>query len=55
MIVTSAIVIGILITHDTRQWVFPIPADEKNPYAYAHTGEDLLRLAGAVGRAGAAK
>ena len=22
------------------------PADEKNPYAYAHTGEDLLRLPG---------
>ena len=25
-------------------WVFQFPADEKNPYAYAHTGEDLLRL-----------
>ena len=38
--------IGILIAHDTRQWVFLQPADEKNPYAYAHTGEDLLRLPG---------
>jgi uncharacterized protein (TIGR03663 family) len=35
---------GFLIAHDTRQWVFKFPADEKNPYAYAHTGEDLLRL-----------
>jgi uncharacterized protein (TIGR03663 family) len=37
-------VIGILMAHDTRQWVFREPADEKNPYAYAHTGEDMLRL-----------
>ncbi len=36
---------GYLIAHDTRERVFQIPADEKNPYAYAHTGEDLLRLA----------
>ncbi|HEY5234157.1 MAG TPA: flippase activity-associated protein Agl23 [Verrucomicrobiae bacterium] len=36
--------LGFLIVHDTRQWVFKFPADEKNPYAYAHTGEDLLRL-----------
>ncbi len=37
-------VIGILMAHDTRQWVFREPAHEKNPYAYAHTGEDMLRL-----------
>src|SRR5450432_2772456 len=37
--------IGFLMAHDTRERVFEIPADEKNPYAYAHTGEDLLRLA----------
>ena len=37
---------GFLIAHDTRQWIFKFPADEKNPYAYAHTGEDLLRLPG---------
>jgi uncharacterized protein (TIGR03663 family) len=37
-------VLGILIGHDTRQRVFVNPADETNPYAYAHTGEDLLRL-----------
>jgi uncharacterized protein (TIGR03663 family) len=38
--------LGFLIAHDTRQCVFKFPADEKNPYAYAHTGEDLLRLPG---------
>ena len=36
--------LGFLIAHDTRQWVFKFPADETNPYADAHTGEDLLRL-----------
>jgi uncharacterized protein (TIGR03663 family) len=30
----------------TQELVFDRPADEKNPYAYAHTGEDLLRLPG---------
>jgi uncharacterized protein (TIGR03663 family) len=33
-----------LIAHDTRQRVFLLPADETNPYAYAHTTEDLLGL-----------
>jgi len=33
-----------LIAHDTRQRVFLHPADETNPYAYAHTTEDLLGL-----------
>jgi len=28
----------------TKDLVFDRPADEKNPYAYAHTGEDLLGL-----------
>ncbi len=28
----------------TRKWVFLLPSDEQNPYAYAHTGEDMLRL-----------
>jgi uncharacterized protein (TIGR03663 family) len=37
-------VIGCLIAHDTRERVFKNPAGEINPYAYAHTGEDLLRL-----------
>jgi uncharacterized protein (TIGR03663 family) len=33
-----------LIAHDTHQRVFLHPADETNPYAYAHTSEDLLGL-----------
>jgi uncharacterized protein (TIGR03663 family) len=33
-----------LIIHDTRQRVFVHPADDGNPYAYAHTSEDLLGL-----------
>ncbi len=44
LILAFTVAIGILIGHDTRQRVFVNPADEKNPYAYAHTGEDLSRL-----------
>jgi uncharacterized protein (TIGR03663 family) len=33
-----------MIAVDTRQRVFVHPADETNPYAYAHTSEDLLGL-----------
>jgi uncharacterized protein (TIGR03663 family) len=39
-----AAVAGVFIAHDTRQRVFLHPADEDNPYAYAHTSEDLLGL-----------
>ena len=35
---------AVLIAQDTRQRVFLHPADEDNPYAYAHTSEDLLGL-----------
>ena len=31
--------------NQTKRFVFDQPADDKNPYAYAHTGEDILRLA----------
>jgi uncharacterized protein (TIGR03663 family) len=41
---TGAVILLFLIAHDTRRWVFREPGDEKNPYAYAHTGEDLSRL-----------
>jgi uncharacterized protein (TIGR03663 family) len=44
MILISIAPIGFLIAHDTVERVFKIPADEKNPYAYAHTSEDLLGL-----------
>jgi len=33
-----------LIAHDIRQRVFLHSSDESNPYAYAHTSEDLLGL-----------
>lgn len=39
-----AVTLGIAAAHDTRRWVFADPAGETNPFAYAHTGEDLLRL-----------
>lgn len=35
---------GVLIAHDTRECVFVHPADEINPYAYAHTTDDILGL-----------
>jgi uncharacterized protein (TIGR03663 family) len=38
------VVASALIALDTRQRVFAHPADETNPYAYAHTSEDLLGL-----------
>jgi predicted membrane-bound mannosyltransferase len=40
----AAAVAAVLIAHDTQQRVFLHPADEDNPYAYAHTSEDLLGL-----------
>jgi uncharacterized protein (TIGR03663 family) len=43
-----AVLIGVLIAHDTRQRVFLYPADESNPYAYAHTSEDILGLPGEI-------
>ena len=45
---TLAALTGVLIAHDTRQRVFLYPADESNPYAYAHTSEDILGLPGEI-------
>jgi uncharacterized protein (TIGR03663 family) len=39
-----------MIARDTRQRVFVHPADEANPYAYAHTSEDLLGLPAEIDR-----
>lgn len=39
-----AVLSSVLIAHDTRQRVFLHPADEDNPYAYAHTSDDILGL-----------
>jgi uncharacterized protein (TIGR03663 family) len=43
-ILLGCVALGLLIAQDTQQRVFISPADEKNPYAYAHTTEDLIRL-----------
>jgi len=41
---------AILVARDTRQRVFLHPADEANPYAYAHTSEDILGLPAEIER-----
>jgi hypothetical protein len=46
--VVLGVVAAALIAHDTRDRVFAHPADEGNPYAYAHTSEDLLGLPEAI-------
>jgi predicted membrane-bound mannosyltransferase len=50
----GCILVGVLaamsIAHDTRQRVFVYPADESNPYAYAHTSVDLLGLPAEIER-----
>jgi uncharacterized protein (TIGR03663 family) len=42
--VVITVVAAASIVHDTRQRVFADPAGETNPYAYAHTSENLLGL-----------
>jgi hypothetical protein len=39
-----------LIARDTLQRVFLHPADETNPYAYAHTSEDILDISPEIER-----
>ena len=39
-----------IVARDTGQRVFVHPADESNPYAYAHTSEDLLGLPAEIDR-----
>ena len=39
-----AVLAGVTLAHDIRQRVFLHPADETNPYAYAHTADDILGL-----------
>ena len=39
----------------TKVFVFDQPADEKNPFAYAHTTEDVLGLPGKISELAAAK
>ena len=44
VLAVGGVVLLLLLGHDTWRRVFPAPADERNPYAYAHTGEDMARL-----------
>ncbi|MCX6894031.1 MAG: TIGR03663 family protein [Verrucomicrobia bacterium] len=44
VVVLGAVALLGLGMHDTRRWCFQLPGDERNPYAYAHTGEDIVRL-----------
>jgi uncharacterized protein (TIGR03663 family) len=37
-----------MIAHDTRERVFIRPADEANPYAYAHTSDDIRGLSAEI-------
>lgn len=46
----TAALVAVFIARDTRQRVFLHPADEANPYAYAHTSEDLLGLPAEIDR-----
>jgi uncharacterized protein (TIGR03663 family) len=39
---------AVLIAHDTRLRVFLQPADERNPYAYAHTSDDILGISAEI-------
>jgi len=48
--ILAGVVAAGLIAHDTRLRVFIHPADEGNPYAYAHTSEDLLGLPAEIER-----
>ena len=45
IVIAGAFLLAILAVQ-TKVLAFDKPADEKNPYAYAHTGDDLLRLPG---------
>jgi predicted membrane-bound mannosyltransferase len=44
LLTPAAAAFTLLLALDVRARVFQAPAGERNPYAYAHTVEDLLRL-----------
>lgn len=43
-LVAAALLLVAAMAHDVRERVFLKASDGRNPYAYAHTVEDLLRL-----------
>jgi uncharacterized protein (TIGR03663 family) len=44
LVLLFAVALTVALCHDTRKRVFLAPADERNPYAYAQTVDDILRL-----------
>ena len=48
--ISMGAVAAVLIAHDTQHRAFLHAADESNPYAYAHTSEDLLGLPAEIER-----
>jgi len=43
--ILAAAAVAVTVAHDTHERVFLHPADETNPYAYAHTTDDVEGLA----------
>jgi uncharacterized protein (TIGR03663 family) len=43
-VLLGAVAMLVLLAHDTRRRVFAEAADERNPYVYGHTSEDILNL-----------
>ncbi len=54
-VVLGLLVVGILMIHDVRRRVFLDPAGENNPYAYAHTIDDVLGLPERIAQVSAAQ
>ncbi len=46
--ILAGVLAAFLVAHDTWQRVFAHPADDSNPYAYAHTSEDLPGLTAVI-------
>ena len=43
-LIVAALALAVALKHDVRLRVFLRAADDRNPYAYAHTVDDILRL-----------
>ena len=44
LLIAGLLLVNFGLARETWRWCFLKPADERNPYAYAHTVEDLLGL-----------
>jgi uncharacterized protein (TIGR03663 family) len=50
LLLAAFVALAAAIRSDTWRWVYLHPADEDNPYAYAHASEDLLDLPAGIDR-----